>query len=76
MTKGTLEILIEQTASWPKKAREELVESIANIGKKHAGVFRLSEEERIAVRRGLKEMQTRKFASKRQVAALFKRYRA
>lgn len=76
MTKQTLEILMEQAAAWPRKAQAELVKSMASIGKKHLGIYRLSKEERIAVRRGLEEMRAGKFASNKKVAALFARYRA
>jgi predicted transcriptional regulator len=39
-------------------------------------VYRLSDEERAAVRRGLKEMRQRKFASEEEIAAVFDRYRS
>ena len=48
-----LEILLERVASWPEDAQEEFVRSVANIESKHTGVYRLSEDERAAVRRGL-----------------------
>jgi hypothetical protein len=39
-------------------------------------VYRLSDDERAAVRRGLREMRERKLASDEAVAAVFDRYRS
>jgi hypothetical protein len=76
MTKQGLEILLERVATWPEEAQEELVQSMANIEKKHVGIYRLNDEERAAIRRGLQEMRERKLASEEAVAAVFTRYRA
>ena len=42
---------------------------------KHFGVYRLSDEERKAVRAGLEEARQGKFATDEEVKALFDRYR-
>ena len=76
MTKQGLEILFEHVATWPAEAQEELVQSMAAIEKKHLGVYRLNDEERMAVRRGLREMRERKIATDDEVAEVFNRYRA
>jgi hypothetical protein len=76
MTKQDLEMLLEQVATWPDRAQEELVRSIANIEKKHLGVYRLDIDERAAVLRGLREMREGKLASEEEVAGVFARYRA
>jgi hypothetical protein len=76
MTKQGLEILLEHVATWPQEAQEELVQSMADIERKHLGVYRLNDEERTAVRRGLQEMREGKLASDDEVASVFARYRA
>jgi hypothetical protein len=76
MTKQGLEILLERVSTWPEEAQEEFVRSMANIENKHLGVYRLTDEERIAVRRGLQEMREGSLASDDKVAAVFARYRA
>jgi hypothetical protein len=76
MTKQGLEILLEHVATWPEEAQEELVRSLADIERRHLGVYRLNDEERSAVRRGLREMREGKIASDEEVAALFARYRS
>ena len=50
--------------------------SVAGIEEKHFGIYRLSDEERNAVRRGLAEMREGKLASDAAVATVFDRYRA
>jgi CHASE2 domain-containing sensor protein len=75
MTRQGLEILLERISTWPEAAQEEFVRSVANIENKHIGVYRLSDDERDAVRRGLAEMSEGKLASDDAVAAVFNRYR-
>jgi predicted transcriptional regulator len=45
------------------------------IEAKHVGLYRLSDEEREAIRRGLREVHDGKLATDEQVAAIFRRYR-
>jgi hypothetical protein len=76
MTRQGLEILLERVSNWPEEAQEEFVRSVASIENKYLGVYRLSDAERDAVRRGLEDMRTGKLASDDAVAAVFDRYRA
>ncbi len=73
MTKQGLEILLERVSTWPQKAQDEFVKSIADIESRHLGVYRLSDKERAAVRRGLVDMREGQLASDAEVAALFGR---
>lgn len=75
MTRQGLEILLERVSTWPEEAQDEFVRSVADIESKHLGVYRLSDEERDAVRRGLADMREGKLASDAEVAAVFNRYR-
>jgi hypothetical protein len=75
MTRQGLEILLERVSTWPEEAQDEFVKSVADIESKHLGVYRLSDAERDAVRRGLADMRERRLASDAQVAAVFNRYR-
>jgi hypothetical protein len=76
MTRQGLEILLERVSTWPEEAQEEFVRSVASIEDKHLGLYRLSNAERDAVRRGLTEMREGRLASDDAVAAVFNRYRA
>jgi predicted transcriptional regulator len=70
-----LETLLERVSAWPEEAQEELLEHIVAIESKHGGVYRLNDDERASVRRGLEEMRQGKFATDEEVEAVFKRYR-
>jgi len=70
-----LETLLDRISAWPDEAQAELVESILRIESKHLGVYRLSDDERAAVRRGLEEMRAGKFATDEEIATVFDRYR-
>lgn len=71
----TLDALMERAASWPDEAQAELVRFMIDTEAKHFGVYRLSDEERAAVRRGLEDAKHGRFASDEEVAALFARLR-
>ena len=75
MTRQGLEILLERVSTWPEEAQDEFVRSVADIESRHLGVYRLSDEERDAVRRGLADMREGKLATDAEVAAVFNRYR-
>jgi hypothetical protein len=76
MTRQGLEILLERVSTWSEEAQEEFVRSVASIENKHLGLYRLSDAERDAVRRGLVEMRKGRIASDEAVATVFNRYRA
>ena len=65
----TLEALMERAASWPEEAQAELVRFMINTEAKHFGVYRLSDEERAAIRQGLDDARNGRFASDEQVAS-------
>jgi hypothetical protein len=76
MTRQALEILLERISTWPEEAQEELARSVADIESKHLGVYRLSDDEREAIRRGLRDMREGRLASDDAVAAVFDHFRA
>lgn len=75
MTRQGLEILLERVSTWPEEAQNEFVKSVAEIESRHFGLYRLSDEERNAVHRGLADMREGRLASDAEVAAVFNRYR-
>ena len=76
MTTKALDILMERAAAWPPEAQAELVQSMLEIEQRHAGVYRLSDEERTAIEKSLEATRRGEFATDEEVAALFKRDRA
>jgi predicted transcriptional regulator len=76
----SLEALLERAASLPEEAQEELVDAVAQaidtIEAKHAGVYRLSDDERRGIDRGIEAMRAGRFASEEEIAAIFRKARA
>jgi predicted transcriptional regulator len=70
------ESILDRIADWPKEAQEELMQSIVDIEAKHLGVYRLSDDERAAVREGLAQAARGEFVPDDVVEAYFKKYRA
>jgi hypothetical protein len=50
--------------------------SVTDIENRHLGIYRLSDDERNAVRRGLHDVREGRLATDDAVAAIFKRYGA
>lgn len=71
----TLEALMERAASWPDEAQAELVRFMIDTEAKHFGVYRLTDDERAAIQRGLDDAKHGRFATDEEVAELFSRYR-
>jgi hypothetical protein len=72
--------LIERVAALPQEAQAEFVDLLADVvdhfKTKHAGLYRLSEDERQGIERGLREMRELRFAPDDAVAAVFRRARS
>jgi predicted transcriptional regulator len=68
--------ILDRVADWPEEAQAELMQAIADIEAKHLGVYRLSDDERAAVREGLAQADRGEFVPDDVVAAYFNKYRA
>jgi hypothetical protein len=75
----SFEALLERAASLPEEAQEEFVDAVAQaidtIEARHVGVYRLNEDERRGIDRGLQGMRDGRFATDEQVAAVFRKAR-
>ena len=58
------------------KDQEELFEAAREIEARRAGVYRLSDDERAAIERGLDDMHEGRFASEEAIAAIYRKARA
>ena len=68
--------LLERAAALPDELLGELEESVNEIvGWHNSGVYRLSDEERAAVRRGMEAARRGEFASDEDIAELYRRHR-
>jgi len=63
-------------SDWPDEAVAELLQAIDKIEIKHSLVYRLSDDERAAVREGIAQAERGEFASDEQVAVFFNRFRS
>ena len=69
-----LESLMERISALPEDAQNELLDHLAIIEARQSGVYRLSDEERAAVKQGLEAAQRGEFVSDEDMAAFFKRH--
>jgi predicted transcriptional regulator len=68
------EEILGRIDAWPKEAQAELVQSLIAIEVKHFGTYRLSDEERAAVREGLAQAERGEFVPDEVMAEFFKRH--
>jgi hypothetical protein len=74
MSPGT-RTLLEQVQSWPEEDQEELADVAREIESRRSGVYRLSDEERTAVRAGMDDSRRGDFASDEEMDALYRSQR-
>jgi len=65
---------MEQAATWPREDQEELAEYAREIEARRTGIYSMSDDERIAVGRGLAEADRAEFVSDGAVAEADKRH--
>jgi predicted transcriptional regulator len=68
--------LLERVRRWPAEDQQELADYARVIEARRTGLYRLSDEERQAVREGLAEADRGEFVSDDEVAAQDKRHGA
>jgi predicted transcriptional regulator len=67
--------LLEQVQSWPEEDQEELANVAREIESRRSGVYRLSEDERIAVRAGMDAARRGDFAPDEEIEELYRLHR-
>ena len=70
----TLREVLEHAATWPREDQEELAEFAREIEARRTGIYTMSDEERLAVARGLAEADRGEFVSDMQIAEVDKRH--
>ena len=75
MTKG-LKSLLERAARWPREVQEVAAETLRMIEKSHDRTYRLTPDDRAALRRSAEDVRKGRFASDKEVKEFFKRARA
>jgi len=69
-----LETLLDRVSTWPEEAQAELLERAIEIEARQSGVYRLSDDEKAAVKKGLEAAERGEFVSDDDMAAFFKRH--
>ena len=64
--------MLEQVQSWPLEDQEELADVAREIESRRTGVYRLSDEERTAVRAGMEDARRGDFASDEEIDGLYR----
>jgi hypothetical protein len=67
--------LLDRVASWPQEDQDELAEVAAEIEARRTGVYRLSDDERAAVRKGMEAARRGDFVPDAEMDAYYKRHR-
>ena len=76
MTAKVLKDVMERVESWPQEAQEELAEIAREMDEGlRGGVYRAPPEELAGIDRGLKAARDGRFASDRDVEAVFAKHR-
>ena len=71
MSPGTKKLL-ERVKSWPEEDQEELAEVAREIESRRSGIYRLSDQERTAVRAGMDAAHQGDFASEEEIDELYR----
>jgi hypothetical protein len=71
----TLKELLARIETWPEKAQEELMRSAFDIEMRYVGGYELTDEDRAALERSADDARQDRFASGKEVAELFGRFR-
>jgi hypothetical protein len=67
--------LLERVSSWPQEDQDELAEVAAEIEARRTGIYRLSDDERAAVRKGMEAARRGDFVPDAEMEAYYKRHR-
>jgi hypothetical protein len=67
--------LLEQVESWPEEDQEELAAVAREIESRRSGVYRLSDDERAAVRSGMDAARLGDFAPDHEIEEFYKLHR-
>ncbi len=70
-----LKALLDRVSAWPEADQEELIDHILRIESRLRGIYRLSDDERAAVKKGLEAAKRGEFATDEEIEAVFSSYR-
>jgi len=68
--------ILQQVETWPEEDQEELADVAREIAARRAQIYRLSDEERGGVRRGMDAARRGDFASDEEIDEFYRMHRA
>ena len=74
LPRDIVEVLLERISDWPNEALNELFRAMGEVELKYDLTYKLTDEDREAIERGLAAADAGRFASDGEVEALFNRY--
>jgi predicted transcriptional regulator len=74
MTTKSLKDVLEHAGNWPVEDQDELAEYALEIEARRTGIYTMSDDERIAVRKGLAQADRGEFVADELVAEADKRH--
>ena len=66
--------LLERVAAWPEEDIAELEEFVREVEARRAGLYRLTDDERAAIRKGLAQADRGEFVPDEEIAEMNKRH--
>jgi predicted transcriptional regulator len=72
---ANLKDILRRADSWPEELQEEAAQMLLALEQEYSEPYELSDEERKAIDRGLRDMAEGRFATPAQVEAVFAKHR-
>jgi predicted transcriptional regulator len=76
MTRDQIDAILERARTWPPERQEDAANVLLAMEAEGTAPYELSEEERIDIEEGLREVERGEIASDEEVQAFFARFRA
>ncbi len=75
MTKKDIEAVLDRVRTWPIERQEDAARTLILMEAESEEIYRLSDEERVAVEKSRESARRGEFATDEEVTALFNRHR-
>jgi plasmid stabilization system protein ParE len=75
MTQKSIDDLVRRASALPREAQEELEEVVTEMEERYRGVYRVADEERAGIERGLEAMREDRYARPEDVNEVLKKAR-
>lgn len=66
--------ILEQVASWPEADQEELAEVAREIEARRTGLYTMTDDEKVAVNKGLEQIRRGDFVTEKEMQPFWKRF--